>query len=64
MSVVLDLLIFLQRPNKRTTKIRDSLMPLLKERTKGLGSHQLEAYMKKVINLEDIVPSLNRLNAT
>jgi hypothetical protein len=55
-TTCLDLLIFLQRPSKRNNWIRKDLLPLLQDRTKNLSQQNLENYIRRTVNLEDVTP--------
>lgn len=53
---VIDLFIFLQRPNTRFNWLRQQVMALIQERLKNLPDNQLENYVRRVVNIEDTTP--------
>jgi hypothetical protein len=53
---VLDLFIFLQRPNTRFNWLRQQVMQLVQDRLKKLPDSQLENYVRRVVNIEDTTP--------
>ena len=61
--MTLDLLVYIQRPNKRNTWLRTILQPLLEERIKEASPLLLEAYIKRLINLEETTPVHSMLSS-
>ncbi len=62
LNMSLDLLVFLQKPQKRSQELRKFLLPLLEERLKDIQPHVMNSYMRKVINLEDTTPGQDVLS--
>lgn len=54
---VIDLHIFFQRADRRLTEEAKKVLPLLEERLKNIPTGYLEHYIRRVINIEDIIPS-------
>jgi hypothetical protein len=59
---VIDLFIFLQRPNTRFNWLRQQVMALLQDRLKKLPDNQLENYVRRVVNIEDTTPVYDVIN--
>ena len=59
---VIDLLIFLQRPNTRFNWLRQQIFPLIQERLKKLPESQVENYIRRVVNIEDTTPVNDTIN--
>ena len=59
---LIDLLIFLQRPERRLNEYRSKVMPLIEEKTKGLTSGYLLNYIRRVSNIADTTPAYDTLN--
>jgi len=53
---IIDLYIFLQRPNTRFNWLRQQVMALIQDRLKKLPDNQLENYVRRVVNIEDTTP--------
>ncbi len=61
LNSVIDLLIYFQRPEKRINEFRSKITPLIEERTKTLTQGYLQNYIRRVINVSDVVPSFDNL---
>jgi hypothetical protein len=63
-GALIDLLIFLQRPNSRLTWMRQQLLPILTERLANLPEGQLQNYIRRVINIQDTTPVNDTINVS
>jgi hypothetical protein len=61
LSSLIDLLIYFQRPDKRINEFRSKIIPLIEDRTRTLTQGYLQNYIRRVINITDVVPSFENL---